>query len=65
MCMLNLSKVLLYKFHDYITNKYASNSILLLTGTASLMYEIKIEDVYEYFSKDKEMFYFSNCSTKS
>ena len=55
----------MYKFHDYITNKHANNSILLLTGTGSLMYEIKIEDVYEYFSKDKEMFYFSNCSTKS
>ena len=65
MCMLNLSKVLMYKFHDYITNKHANNSILLLTGTGSLMYEIKIEDVYEYFSKDKDMFYFSNCSTKS
>ena len=24
------------------------------------MYEIKAEDVYEYFSKDKEMFDFSN-----
>ena len=29
------------------------------------MYEIKIEDVYEDFSSDKEMFDFSNYSTKS
>ena len=29
------------------------------------MYEIKTEDVYEDFSKDKEMFDFSNYSTKS
>ena len=29
------------------------------------MYEIKSEDVYEDFSKDKEMFGFSNCSNKS
>ena len=29
------------------------------------MYEIKTEDVYEDFRKDKEMFDFSNYSTKS
>ena len=29
------------------------------------MYEIKTEDVYEDFSSDKEMFDFSNYSTKS
>ena len=29
------------------------------------MYEIKAEDVYEDFSKDKEIFEFSNYSVKS
>ena len=29
------------------------------------MYEIKTEDVHENFSGDKEMFDFSNYSTKS
>ena len=29
------------------------------------MYEIKTEDVYEYFSSDKEMFDFSIYLTKS
>ena len=29
------------------------------------MYEIKTENVYEDFSKDKEMFDFSNTSAKS
>ena len=29
------------------------------------MYEIKIDDVYEVFSSDKEILDFSNCSTKS
>ena len=29
------------------------------------MYEIKTEDVYNDFSSDKEMFDFSNYSTKS
>ena len=48
----------------YIKNKYGNNSRLLFTDTDSLMYEIKTEDVYEDFSKDKEMFHFSNCSTE-
>ena len=56
----------MYKFHyDYIKNKYSNNSRLLLTDTGSLMYQIKTEDVYENFSKDKEMFDFSNYSAKS
>ena len=46
-------------------NKYGNNSRLLFTDTDSLIYEIKTEDVYEYFSKDKEMFDFSNYATKS
>ena len=29
------------------------------------MYEFKTEDVYEYFSSDKEKFDFTNYSTKS
>ena len=29
------------------------------------MYEIEVEDVYKDFSNDKEMFDFSNYSTKS
>ena len=36
-----------------------------LTDTDSLMYEIKTEDVYEDLSNDKDMFGFSNYSTKS
>ena len=65
MFILELSKVLMYKFHcDYIKNKYDSNSKLLFTDTDTLMYELKTEDVYEDFSCTKEMFDFSNCSTK-
>ena len=56
----------MYEFHyDYITNKYDNNSRLLITDTNSLMYDIKTEDVYEDFSKDKEMFGFSNYSAGS
>ena len=66
MCILKLSKVLMYEFHyDYIKNKYDNKSKLLFTYTDILMYEIKTEDVYEAFSSNKEMFDFSNYSTKS
>ena len=66
MFILELSKVLMYKFHyDYIKNKYDNKSKLLFTDTNCLMYEIKTEDVYEDFNSDKEKFDFSNYSTKS
>ena len=65
MCILELSKVLMYKFHcDYIKNKYDKKSKLIVTGTDSLMYEIKTDDVYEDFSSNKEIFDFSNYSTR-
>ena len=66
MCILHLSKVLMHKFHDdYIKYKSGHNSRLLFTDADSLMYEIKTEDVYEDFNKDKEMFNFSNYSADS
>ena len=40
------------------------NSIMI-TDADSLMYEIKTEDLYKDFSNEKEMFDFSNYSTKS
>ena len=66
MCILELSKKLMYEFHyNYIKNKYDNKSKLLFTDTDILMYEIKTEDVYEDFSSDEEMFDFGNYSTKS
>ena len=44
MCILELSKVLMYEFHyDYIENKYVNNSRVLFTETDSLMYELKLK----------------------
>ena len=64
MCILKLSKVLMYEFHyDYIKNKHGNNSRLLFTDADSLMYETKTENIYEDFSNDKEIFDFSNYST--
>ena len=66
MCILESSKILMYEFHhDYIKNRYDNNSKLLLTNTDSLVYEIKTEDVCKDFSSDREMFDFTNHSTKS
>ena len=65
-CILHLNKVLMYEFHyQHIKNKYGNNSRLLFTDTNSLMYEIKTENVYKDFRKDKAMFGFSNYSAKS
>ena len=45
MCILELSKVLMCKFHyDYIKNKYGNNSRLLLTDIERWMCEIKTQD---------------------
>ena len=64
--ILDLSKVLMYELHYYyIKNEYGNNSKLFFTDTDSLMYEIKTEDVYEDFSKDKGIFDFSNYSADS
>ena len=61
MCILELSKVLMYEFHyDYIKNKCDKKSKLLFTDTNGLMNEIKIENVYKDFSSKKEMFDTSN-----
>ena len=57
MFLLELSKVLIYKFHyGCIKNKYGNKSKLKFTDTVSLMYEIKTEDVYEILAAIKKCF---------
>ena len=57
MCILNLSKTLMYDFHyKYIKEKYGNKVKLLFTDTDSLTYEIKAEDVYQDFWNDKNKF---------
>ena len=62
--ILELSKVLMHEFHyNYIKNKYGQKSRLLFRGTDSSVYKIKT--VYEDFSSNKEIFNYTNYSTKS
>ena len=57
MCILDLSKTLMYDFHyNYIKSQYGDKARLLFTDTDSLMYEIEADDVYQDFWKDKHLF---------
>ena len=53
MCILDLSKIIMFDFHyNYIKSKYADKAKLLFTDTDSLMYEIETEDFYKDISGD-------------
>ena len=57
MCILDLSKTLMYDFHyNHIKKKYGDKAKFLFTDTDSLTYEIEAEDVYHDFWNDKNKF---------
>ena len=62
MCILDLSKTLMYDFHyNYVKRKYDDKAKLLFTDTDNLMYEIETSDFYQNITNDvKTMFDISN-----
>ena len=55
MCILDLSKTLMYDFHyNYIKKKYGEGVSLLFTDTDSLAYEIDTEEFYKDINPDVE-----------
>ena len=56
MCILDLSKMLMYDFYyNYSKKRYGNRAKLLFTDTDSLTYKIEAEDVYKDFWNDKDM----------
>ena len=53
MCILDLSKVIMFDFHyKYIKPKYGNKAKLLFTDTDSFLYEIQTKDFYKDISGD-------------
>jgi hypothetical protein len=61
LCVLDMSKVLMYDYHyNIIKKQYGDRSKLLFTDTDSLTYEIKTDDIYADMAKDKHIYDFSD-----
>ena len=57
MCILDLSKTLMYDFHyNYVKSRYNNKAKLLFTDTDSLCYEIETKDIYKELREDKQLF---------
>ena len=66
MCILDLSKVLMYDFHyNFIKKKYGDRAKLLFTDTDSLCYHNQTDDVYQDLYNHKDMFDNSDYSKSS
>ena len=58
MCILDLSKTLMYEFiYDYVKAKYGKKAELLYTDTDSFIFEIETEDFYKDIRPDVERWF--------
>ena len=54
-CILDISKMLMYRFHyEYILSKFGDKAQLLFTDTDSLAYMIRTEDFFNDVKNDVE-----------
>lgn len=61
MCILDISKIYLYKFHyDYMKIQFQDNCKVLYTDTDSLIYHIRCDDIYDIMKRDLHYFDTSN-----
>ena len=57
MCVLELSKLLMYEFYyDYMKQKYGDKCKLLYTDTDSLLLDVECEDYYKDMEKDLDRY---------
>ena len=58
LCILDISKSLMYDFHyNYIKEKYKDKAKLLFTDTDSLIYDVETEDVYADICNDVDKWF--------
>ena len=63
--ILELSKLLLYKFHyNYVKNKFGDNIDLVYSDTDSLVYDIRTEDLYADILPDLETWFDTSAYPK-
>jgi len=56
-CILDISKLLMYRFHyNHVKSKYGPRAQLLFTDTDSLCYQIHTDDIYKDMSSDLELY---------
>ena len=67
LCVLDLSKTLVYEFHyDYMKRQFDDDHCkLLYTDTDSLLYEIRCPDIYNIMKRDIKRFDTSDYSAKN
>jgi len=66
MCILDLSKTLMYDYHyNSVKAKYGNRATLCFTDTDSLTYHIKTEDLYKDMQAEQDKYDFSDYPSTS